>query len=290
MMGDKLMPWISQIVLGFLQGLTEVFPVSSSAHVAFGAKIWASFSGSFQTSFDKAVFLHLGTFIAILLWYQRDVLSLWHLAISALIRNPISRRGRGPIQHPLGKHTPWLLLLSLGVTSVFGILLEAFAIRLFQAPIAAAGFLFINGIYLLVVGRRRSGTRRIRDLRWHDYVLIGAVQGVAVIPGLSRFGLTLCVSLLLGLEWYQALKLSFLLSLPTVLAAVGFEWLAHGPELVVQPLALAAGIIVATMAAWIAIRVMLRHSLHARRRLVHFGLYCMAAAPFFGLYMLCLGQ
>jgi len=288
MMGDEIAGWISQVVLGFLQGLTEVFPVSSSAHVGFGGEIWAGFIGSVPASFDNVIFLHLGTVVAILLWYQRDVLSLWRSAISTLVRSPMSRQVPEHIQYPLGRRTPWLLFLSLAVTGIIGVRLEPVAHRLFQTPMATVCFLFINGVFLLIVGCMESGTRRIHELGWRDYVWLGAVQGIAAIPGLSRFGLTLCAGLLADLEWYQALKLSFLLSLPTVLAAAAFEWLVRGPQLAVSLPALVAGIIVATLSAWIAIRVMLRHSLHARRRLIHFGLYCMAAAPFFGLYILCL--
>jgi undecaprenyl-diphosphatase len=282
-----IMEWISQIVLGVLQGLAEIFPVSSSAHLAFGGTVFESLGGESPATIENAVLLHLGTFVAILAYYQRDVIHLWRSVLSTMVQ-PLTGRGDiKPSGSPLGEKAPWLLSLSLVVTVVLGVLLRSETKWLYQTPEMISGVLFLNGLFLLCVGSMTSGVRRIRDLRWAEYAFIGFVQGLAVIPGLSRFGLTLCAGLLLGLEWYQALKLSFLLSLPVVLGAAIFEWILRTPTLP-SPAAV-AGAIVAAGVGLMAIRAMLKHSLHARKRLLHFGWYCVGAAPFFGLYAYFLG-
>jgi undecaprenyl-diphosphatase len=283
-MRDEVMQWISQIVLGILQGLAEIFPVSSSAHLAFGGTVFASFVGESPVTLENTVLLHLGTFGAILVEYQRDVIVLWRSALSTIVQSLTGSRDTKSVESPLGERAPWLLLLSLGVTGALGLFLRPGTIWLFEMPTWMAGVLFLNGLMLLIVGNMRSGVRRIRDLRWLEHVLIGIAQGMAVIPGLSRFGLTLCAGLVLGLEWYQALKLSFLLSLPVVLGAAALEWFLHSPTVTCSPMAALTGLLIAGGVGWLAIRAMLKHSLHARQRLVYFGLYCIGTAPFFGLY------
>ncbi len=187
-----------------------------------------------------------------------------------------------------------VLLLSLAVTGLLGLLLRARAEAVFGRPLWAAVFLVANGLFLLATAwcLRRGSVQKldIASLSWWHYVVIGAAQGLAVVPGLSRFGLTLIVGLLCGLGWYQALKLSFLLSLPTVLAATALELYEAPPGLDAQVLLpLASAMIVAGVGAFAAIRLIRREALHAPRALANFGFYCVAAGLFYSLYVYWLG-
>lgn len=293
-MGDNFTLWISHLVFGLLQGLTEVLPISSSAHTAIGQAIWASFASQSHVTFSTSVFFHVGTFLAILLLYRRDVFSLWHSTMHTIIQRSLKWQKGATKAHPLGQQTPFYMLMSLAATGVLGLSLERTAGDVFRQPLWAAGFLTINGLCLLTVSwytkRHSIVTRDIASLEWWHYLVIGAAQGVAAIPGLSRFGLTLIAGLLCGLGWYQALKLSFLLSLPMVLAAAGLEFYFVRTNLTLEAiLPTIIGIVLASLGAWVAIRVIRREGLHAQQALSNFGLYCMAAGPLYFLYIYHLG-
>jgi undecaprenyl-diphosphatase len=288
------MIWINQLLFGLVQGFTEVFPVSSSAHIAVGRALWEKFTGQSTLAFSALVFLHMGTFFAILVLYRRDVLSLWRSAVHTLIHWPIAWRSGATRDFPLGQQTPFYILVCLSVTGALGALLKEVAEHVFVHPLWTAVFLTVNGVCLLTatwyIHKHATLSLDIAHLELRHYLFIGLLQGLAVIPGISRFGLTLIAGLLCGLAWYQALRLSLLLSLPTVLAAALWEFY-HDPTGLTQAtlLPILLGIVMAGLASWIAIRMIRREDLHAQQALGLFGSYCVVAGPFYLLYFWQLG-
>lgn len=281
------------LIPGIVQGLTEIFPVSSSAHLALFSAFWKSIFNSPGPDFASAIFLHLSMFLAVLIAYGRElkaylldflqrVMAVWH---------PTSR-GEADPRH--WRVVPGFLLAT-GVTALIGVPLKDMAESLFSQPILVAGLLILNGIILYVTGSRQSEFRGLGELQWKDYIWIGIMQGCAVVPGLSRFGLVLCTALWLKLTWFEALKLSFLISLPVILGINIYEiaqTLARQPSPAwsVPDMELAQflfGILLATIISLVAIRILRRGSLYAYRKLNYFGLYSIAvglfSAAFFGL-------
>ncbi|KPL20464.1 MAG: hypothetical protein AMJ93_11865 [Anaerolineae bacterium SM23_84] len=293
-MNDHFMLWVSQLIFGLVQGLTEVFPISSSAHTAIGQALWEAFSGQSTVTFSTSVFLHLGTSLVIVFVCQRDLFLLCRSATHTVLHHPLRWKGGPTKEHPLGQQTPFYMSLGVLITGVIGLVLKRAAVDVFSRPHWAAVFLPISGLCLLTaswhIRSRSKAIRGIADLEWWHYVVIGAAQGLAVIPGLSRFGLTLTAGLLCDLAWYQALRLSFLLSLPTVLAGAGLE-LSYAYRVPTSETVLPTilGVASAALGAWMAIQVIRREDLHAQRALAHFGAYCLAAGPFYFLFLHYLG-
>jgi undecaprenyl-diphosphatase len=261
---------VEKIVLAVLQGFTEVFPVSSSAHLA----VYGSVLG-IELSFDKIVLFHLGTFCAILYFYRKDVAAI--------------------LTGQWGWKIPSLMLLSFATTAIIGfVVVEVLSASIVQQPRYIAVLWIVNGLIMAFVGARSGpGVKGIRDIGLREYLIIGVAQGVAALPGISRLGLTLGAGLLQRMTWSEALKLSFLLSLPTILAAnlVELFWLIYagssGPDtygsLVSQLLADILFILPAAGCGLLALTFLSKFL--GRRLLIYFGIYCLAAGSFFWMYL-----
>lgn len=284
---DILAQFFGYLILGIIQGLTEVFPVSSSAHLTIARSFLQKSFGFEGFRFEVSVFLHIGTMVAIFAFYQKDVVALWRSFAATLMKSIILKStGRiNPEIIDLNARTPFMMLFSLCVTFLFALPLKHFAERLFYQVSWISALLILNGIIILAVAHFSAGKKRIAEIGLREYLIIGAAQGIAVIPGISRFGMTLCAGLLCGLSWFEALKLSFLLSLPTILGAVVFEIIenyvlgGHLSDLNVVGVAL--GIIVAGIVGYFAIKFLMQKSLHTRNKLAYFGYYSIMVGLFF---------
>lgn len=201
------------LVLGAVQGLTEFVPVSSSGHL-----VVVPFLLGWQIpelGFDVAV--HLGTALAILVYFRREILGI----LAGTLRT-IAGRGREPDR----AHARMAGLLILGSIPAAGagLLLEPVIEDLVSEPPAVAGFLGVTAI-LLFLGERiyaRRPPAQARDISrvgWRDAVAIGMLQAVAIAPGISRSGATISAGLTTGLTRDAAARFSFLLGLPAILGA-----------------------------------------------------------------------
>jgi undecaprenyl-diphosphatase len=190
---------VAAFLYGTLQGLTEFLPVSSSGHLAYAAQLMHLETGGL----GLAVATHVGTLVAVLWFYRRT--------IADLVAVPTPDRGRR-----LGAFA-WALL----ATAPMALLLAAPAETAFSQPsLVAAGFL-LTSVLLWLMARLPLGGRGSPAAI--DGILIGAAQGIAVWPGLSRSGATIATARLLGIAPDAAAEFTFLLSVPTVLAALGRE-------------------------------------------------------------------
>jgi len=189
------------IVLGVVQGLTEFLPVSSSAHLILVPWLfnWREDPG---LAFD--VMLHLGTLLALLVFYWREWLEM---AMSIANGNRVQRR----------------LLLLLIVASVpgaiIGVLLEEQAETIFRSPVLVAITLATLGILLWAADAFGSEKRKIGEITFLDALLIGLSQAFAIIPGVSRSGATITTARFLGIERADAANFSFLMATPIIAGA-----------------------------------------------------------------------
>lgn len=204
------MSQIQAVLLAALQGVTELFPVSSLGHAVILPRLLGWTIDQHSPAFlPFLVMLHLGTAAALLMYFWRD----WTGILAGIL-------GQGSA---VTESRRLLLLLLAGSlpAAVIGFLLEKFFRGLFGAPMVAALFLALNGIVLLVAERLRRKAARgsAADLRLGQAVLIGLCQAGALIPGLSRSGLTMGAGLAVGLSHAEAARFSFLLATPIIAGA-----------------------------------------------------------------------
>ena len=238
------MSYIEAILLGLVQALTEFLPVSSSGHLVL-AQAWFGERGV-DVLFN--VLLHTATMVAVLVYFRREI---WEI-----VRGLFGTPGSTPPFAGFEGRAVLFLLLANVPTGVIGLLIERFLEEQVSSPGPVGLFLVATGC-LLWWGRGRDGTRGIAEMTAVDALIVGIAQGVAVLPGLSRSGLTIVTAVLIGLDRLLAVKFSLLVSIPaiagaTLLRALDIE---TGTVLALGPYT--AGMLVAGLAGYGAIHIIL---------------------------------
>ena len=212
---DGLTP-VQAVILSLVQGVTELFPVSSLGHAVLLPRLlgWGLDQDS-PGFLPYLVVMHTGTALALLLFFQRD----WRTFASAVVLN------RGP-RAAAERAVFWRLVVATLPAIVAAVVLYKPIRALFGSSAVAAGFLVVNGFMLFAaerLKRRRLATKRLEGLSWSDAAVIGAWQCLALIPGLSRSGATMVGGLERGLDHEDAARFSFLAGTPIILAATVHE-------------------------------------------------------------------
>jgi undecaprenyl-diphosphatase len=209
---------LQAIILGIVQGLTEFLPISSSGHLLLVPWLfnWHFLleNPELNKTFDVA--LHLGTFVAVVIYFWREIVRL----AGAWVRS-ISRRS---LAEPEGR-LAWLLIVSTVPAALVGVLLEDFITNTLGKPwmIGVAMIVFAGFMYLVDHIARLD--RDIEALTWLDALLIGVAQALALLPGVSRSGITMMTGLLVRLDRESAARYSFLMSIPVIGGAAVFKGL-----------------------------------------------------------------
>lgn len=255
------------IVLGLVQGLTEFLPISSSGHLVL-MQHFLGLTGP-RVFFD--VMLHLGTLGAVVAAYRRSLGRLARSVVGALGSGALARPGealRGSRELRL------VALLALGSvpTAVIGLLFQEPLEALFESPRAVAGMLLVTGAWLHLPKLRRRPPEA-EPGPWQA-LLVGTVQGIAIVPGISRSGSTIASAMTAGVAPIRAAELSFLLSIPAILGATLLKLGDLGSEAVPAWWVVAAGAAVAFAVGWASIVVLL--AVLERGRLGVFSWYCFA--------------
>jgi undecaprenyl-diphosphatase len=262
------------IIIALIQGVTELFPISSLGHSVL-VPAWLHWDSLVNAEHAKESFylafvvaLHVGSAIALLIYFWRD----WVRIIGAFVRTLRTRSVQ-----TADERMAWLLVVATIPTGVLGLVLEHKLRTLFAKPMAAAIFLTINGLILLVAERARRRTRREPSrLDYKEAGVIGLAQTGALFAGISRSGITMGAGLVRGLDHEDAARFSFLLATPIILAAGVYKI----PDLLgplgdgVRSQAL-VGAIVAGLASYVSVAFLVRY--FRSRNLVPFALYCLAA-------------
>lgn len=238
---------VKYAVLGLIQGITEFLPVSSSGHLVIMERLL----GIGENQLALSVLLHVGTLLALALFFFRD-----------LIETLINRR--------------LLLLLAVTtlITGAIGIAGKDFFERLFSRPgFVACGLIFTGALLLLARGFM-NGRRQALGLK--DAVILGLMQAVAVIPGISRSGICIVTLLFMGIRREEAFKLAFLAGLPVIAGAAFVEAKGISSSLRAD----AAGVLLGTLASFVfgLLSLLFLRFVIRRSRLHYFGYYCIAVA------------
>ncbi|HEU5343754.1 MAG TPA: undecaprenyl-diphosphate phosphatase [Ktedonobacterales bacterium] len=294
------MDLIHVLLLALLQGVTELFPVSSLGHTVIipGILGWKETLDS-PTFLPLLVTLHLGTSVALLTFFWRD----WVQLLRGGLRTVVAGRFT-PDVDPDG-YGRQLALVVVGTipAGIIGLLFQHQLEAGFSIPILAAAFLVANGAVLLAGERLWRGQRlrekeiaaqapmfaavgrSLNEMSFKQAAIIGFAQSFALIPGFSRSGLTMVTGMANGLSHEAAARFSFLLATPIILAAGVLEipkLLAHQYRADL-PIALGGGV-VAGIAAYLSVRFLMKY--FETNRLDPFAYYCVAAGALAFLYFL----
>ncbi len=234
------------LVLAVVQGLTEFLPISSSGHLILSPYLFG-FSDQ-GLAFDVAV--HLGSLIAVMAFFRRDILAIasgWILSFTG--------RREQTTESRLG----WAIIIGTIPVVVAGLLLKSYVETALREPWVIALTTILFGLLLGFVDLKARRERDIDRLTPGDAVIIGLSQVLALIPGTSRSGITMTAGLWLGLNRAAAARFSFLLSIPTILASGTLVTLDLAQESTpVDWVSLGTGVLLAGVAAYITIHFFLK--------------------------------
>lgn len=269
--------------MGLLQGITELFPISSLGHsVILPTLLGWQIDQSDPAFLDFVILTHFATALVLFLFFWKD----WVRILRGIARTLIGRGARG-VDAQLG----WRLVAATIPAGLIGLLLQKRIEALFADPALIALVLIGNGVLLLIAERLRrirarqegelpagraaiTGDARLAMMRWRDAILVGLSQCLALIPGFSRTGATLGGGLLAGLSHEDAARFSFLLATPIIGAAalLKLPGLAlSGRQELAAPMI--AGALAAALAAYLSVRFLTRY--FKTKTLVPFGVYCI---------------
>jgi undecaprenyl-diphosphatase len=260
---------LQAIILAIVQGVTEQFPISSLGHaVILPAVLGWSVDEKSDGFLPFLVVMHLGTALALLLYFWRD----WYDFGMAVV----FRKGARAVQEG---RLFWRVVAATIPALIVGLALEHLLKKGFGAPALAAGLLIVNGVMLFVTERVKGrSSRSIDELSWFDAVVIGTLQCLALIPGFSRSGATMAGGYLAGLKHEDAARFSFLTATPVILGAGVVE----APKLLhmaggLPKLALLAGG-VSGVVAFISVALLMRwFKGHEVKGFDPFAIYCVLA-------------
>jgi len=251
------MTFIQAIILGIVEGFTEFLPISSTAHLEFASRIMQIANSPFLDSF--LIFIQIGSILAALvvyaglIWKHR---AQWKTVAAAFIP-----------------------------TAIIGFILYKIVKTLFLGNVSLAAIMLIIGgilmiIFELALAKRKSGTQSIEAITYKQAALIGLAQSIAVVPGVSRSGATIYGGLFAGMSRETIVDFSFILAIPTMIAAGGYDLLKSAAGFSGGDFGLlAAGFIAAFLSALFAIRFFLSYA--KRHDFTIFGIYRILAGVLF---------
>ncbi len=267
------------IILGIIQGITEFLPVSSSGHLVI-------FQDFLQVSdalfFDISV--HFGTLCAVFIVFFKDI-KMMILSFCSFFTGFIAgKKNSSEINEDKNLKFALLIIIGSVPTAVIGLLLSRVSERLFSSMMFAGSMLLLTGIILWTTKNIKENSFKIKGFSFFKALIIGIVQGLAVVPGISRSGSTIAAGLHLGIDRENAAKFSFLLSIPAILGAqiLSIKDLLSGAAV------LDAGIIIGTVTAFITgyVSLIILLKIVKKGRLYLFAPYCI----FMGIIALILGS
>ncbi len=280
---------LQSVFLGIIQGLTEFLPVSSSGHLAVLKNIFHIDTGD---SLLFELLLHIGTLFVVFFIYRRDIWQLIreclgmirdicaNIRILSANRTASAAQPRRKIVSSNYRKFVVLILVSTIPTGIIGVLGEKLISDATDTLLIPGICLVITGVLLLVSDRQTDTVKIPRDITYREGIIVGAAQGAATLPGLSRSGTTIAACLMCGFDRALAVKYSFILSIPAILGASLLELKDLGTEMISPSMAAvyAAGMIAAAVVGYFCIRFL--QALVQGKKFRYFAYYCFAVGVF----------
>ncbi len=261
--------------LAVLQGVSELFPISSLGHtVLIPALLHWRIDRESPDFLSFVVALHLGTALALVVFYW----ATWKSIVAAFARSVMRGRFEGSAE----EKTAWLLIVGTIPVAILGVYFESAVRVLFASPLPVSLFLVANGAIMFLGERLRRAQhanagkayRPLESLNWREGALIGLSQGLALLPGISRSGTSIVAGLLADLDHLSAARFSFLLATPVILAASVLEvprlFTSSGNAILIEAL---AGGVVAGVVAYASVAFLTKY--FENNDLRPFGWYCL---------------
>ena len=264
------MTYLMSVVLGFVQGVAEFLPISSSGHLT----LLQYFFGMEEPDTLFNILLHFATLIAVCIAYYRDILEMileFFRWIGDMVHGGATKGNPPPARR-------LVLLIIVGTLPLFVVMAVKDAVEsLGRKPAFVSCALLVTGCLLFFSDRMARGHKNAKNTTLKDALLIGVAQGVATIPGISRSGSTISAGMALGLDREFAVRYSFLLSLPAVLGATLLELVdaaGAGVDTKVLPIYV-VGMVVAGVVGYFSICLV--KLLAKKGKFGAFAYYCWAA-------------
>lgn len=251
-------------ILGAIQGITEFLPISSSAHLVIVPYLFGwPYSG---LGFDVA--LHLGTVIAILAYFWRDWMNIIANAVKPKIKNPKPKsfelkaneaneasEANKAMSYP--KNLLWQILVATIPAAIVGYFIQKYVESIFHSPLIIAVNLATFGVILWLVDKYAGKSNKLKLISYNQSFLVGLAQSFALIPGVSRSGITMVASRAIRLDRESSARFSFLLGTPAMIGAFIFE--AKDFTLATFNLSFIFGLLASTIFGFLAIKYLLQY-------------------------------
>lgn len=221
------------VLLGIIQGITEWLPISSSGHLAVAQSLLGL---QVPVLFD--ILLHIATLLVVLIVFRKDIFDIFKAAIRLDFR---SENGKLFIY----------LLIASAITGVVGYLFRDIFVSLFSNLFIIGSALFLTG-FVLILCKDKKGKKK---LNYKNSILIGLAQALAIIPGVSRSGLTVATGILSGVDRKKVARFSFILFIPAIIGALILE---HGNFSMIEPVSGAIAFIVSFIVGFVSLKFLLK--------------------------------
>lgn len=274
---NNAMEIIESIIWGIVQGATEFLPVSSSGHLVLVPAVF----GLRSPTLTEAAIAHLGTLLAVLIYFWKDI---W-----AIIVGVINGLLKGKPFETADARLGWFIVIGTIPAAAIGLPFEEQFETWFGSPTMAACFLFVTAALIVLGERMASGDKPIEEMTWIDSIIIGVFQAGALFPGISRSGSTIVGGLLRGLDRSTAARFSFLLGIPAILGAglgaVVDLFSLENPA--AQAVPMFTVFIVSAVVGYACIAWLLQWV--RSRSLIPFAVYCALFGAFYLIFYVALG-
>lgn len=283
-LGGKAMSLLEAILMGFIQGITEFLPVSSSGHLAIFKEI---FKIDLRSSMLFDVMLHFGTLVAVMVAYFKDIKKLviegfgilrdCFINVIIFIRNKIHKEDlpyKFVVCNAYRKFV-MLVIVSTIPTGIIGYVARDLIAVVSGILIVPGVCLIITGILLFIADKYNEGTKTPKQVSYNNAFIIGICQGIATLPGISRSGTTITACLVSGFDKKFAVKYSFIMSIPAILGVKLLELRDIG-GITFAPVEIfyyCIGTIIAGVVSYICIKIMLL--VVKKKKFKIFAIYCL---------------
>ena len=268
------MTWLQALFSGVIQGLTEFLPVSSSGHLVIFNTLLGEREGG---GLAFTVFLHLATLLSVLVVFRKDI---WMLikGFFAALRDIL--RGKPAFNTPERRFLLMIIIGTIPALLVGGLIKMLSLDSMLENIFVVAVMLVVTAVFMFLIDRINHGEYTERSAPYKSALLVGCLQALAILPGLSRSGSTIFGGVLGGMKKEFAVKFAFILSMPAILGAAlveGLEVIREG-SFALSPLNLLIGFAAAAICGVIAIKFI--RLLIKSNKFYVFGFYCLAASAF----------
>lgn len=257
------------LILGVVQGLTEFLPVSSSGHLV----ILEKFFGIDKNQLILGVIFHFGTLLSLLVFFYKEIIKIISDFLGGLQLNFQKKSAKAAWQGSENFRLAVYILVVTAITGIIGIFGKDFFETLFNSVRTVSIALCATALILFKTKKYAKGDRGAKDLSFKDSLILGLSQGIAIIPGISRSGITISALMFRGIAREEAFRISFLASIPAVLGALLISLPEMGSVFVQYNfIYIFAGFMVSFLTGLLALKIL--KEIIKRASLVGFGYYC----------------